>query len=34
LQAKKLSDIRLDLIYLPSAYKDETANLAVSIGGQ
>ena len=34
LQAKKLSDIRLDLIYLPSAYKDETVNLAVSIGGQ
>ena len=34
LEAKKLSDIRLDLIYLPSAYKDETANLAVSIGGQ
>ncbi len=33
LNAKKLQDIRLELTYLPSAYKDETVNLAVSIGG-
>ncbi len=33
LEAKKLKDIGLELIYLPSAYKDETVNLAVSIGG-
>src|SRR5450759_5323776 len=26
--------IRLELTYLPSAYRDETVNLAVSIGGQ
>jgi|ERR1019366_2895452 hypothetical protein len=34
LKAKKLKDIRLELTYLPSAYRDETVNLAVSIGGQ
>ena len=34
LEAKKLKDIRLEVMYLPSAYKDETVNLAVSIGGQ
>ena len=34
LEAKKLEDIRLELTYLPSAYKDETVNLAVSISGQ
>jgi len=34
LDAKKLQDIRLDLTYLPAAYKEETVNLAVSIGGQ
>jgi hypothetical protein len=34
LEAKKLKDIRLELIYLPSAYKDETVNLAVSISSQ
>jgi hypothetical protein len=34
LEAKKLKDIHLELTYLPSAYKDETVNLAVSIGGQ
>lgn len=34
LEAKKLKDIRLELIYLPSAYKDETVNLAVSVSGQ
>jgi hypothetical protein len=33
LKPKTLTDIRLDLIYLPSAYKNETVNLAVSIGG-
>lgn len=34
LKAKKLKEIRLELTYLPSAYKQETANLPVSIGGQ
>jgi hypothetical protein len=34
LKEKKLKDIRLELTYLPSAYRDETVNLAVSIGGQ
>jgi hypothetical protein len=33
LKAKKLKEIRLDLIYAPAAYKQETANVAVSIGG-
>jgi hypothetical protein len=34
LQAKKLKAIRLELVYLPSSYREETVNLAVSIGGQ
>lgn len=34
LGANKLHDIRLDLAYLPAAYKEETVNLPVSIGGQ
>jgi hypothetical protein len=33
LKAKKLKEIRLDLIYAPTAYRQETANVAVSIGG-
>ena len=33
LGAKRVQDIRLELTYLPSAYRDETVNLAVSIGG-
>jgi hypothetical protein len=33
LQAKKLKEIRLDLVYTPTAYRRETANVAVSIGG-
>ena len=32
LQAKKLKTIRLELVYLPSSYREETVNLAVSIG--
>jgi hypothetical protein len=34
LKAKKLKEIRLDLSYIPSAYKAETLKFAVSIGGQ
>ena len=34
LKAKKLKEIRLELVYLPSSYKEETANFTVSIGGQ
>ena len=33
LKSKKLKEIRIDLIYAPTAYKQETANVAVSIGG-
>lgn len=32
LKSKKLKEILLDLTYLPSSYKQETVNLAVSIG--
>ena len=32
LEAKKLRDIRLDLSYVPTAFKQETANLSVVIG--
>jgi len=32
LQAKKLKTIRLELVYLPSSYREETVNFAVSIG--
>ena len=31
LQPKKLKDIRLELTYIPSAYKDETVDLPVTI---
>lgn len=34
LKAKRLKEIRLELVYLPSSYKEETANFTVSIGGQ
>jgi hypothetical protein len=32
LQAKKLKTIRLELVFLPSSYREETVNFAVSIG--
>jgi hypothetical protein len=32
LQAKRLKDIRLDLVYLPAPYKEGTLNFPVSIG--
>jgi len=34
LQAKKLKTIRLELVYLPASYREESVNLAVSIGEQ
>jgi hypothetical protein len=34
LKAKKLKEIRLDLAYIPSAYKQETLKFPVSIGAQ
>jgi hypothetical protein len=34
LKAKQLKEIRLELTYIPSPYKAETVNYAVSIGGQ
>lgn len=34
LKKNTLKEIRLELTYLPSAFKHETVNLAVSIGGQ
>ena len=34
LQGKKLKEIRIELAYIPSSYKMQTANFAVSIGGQ
>lgn len=34
LKAKKLKEIRLELVYLPSPYKEEKATFTVSIGGQ
>jgi hypothetical protein len=33
LKAKKLKEIRLDLVYAPTAYRQETAKVTVSIGG-
>ncbi|HEY0336263.1 MAG TPA: hypothetical protein VGC70_02905 [Burkholderiales bacterium] len=33
LKSKKLKEIRLNLIYAPTAYRQETATVAVSIGG-
>lgn len=32
LKAKKLKEIRLELVYLPSSYREETVRLPVSIG--
>jgi len=34
LKAKRLKDIRLDLAYIPSSYKEQVLNFPVSIGGQ
>ena len=34
LKAKALKEIRLELAYIPSPYREETVNFAVSIGGQ
>ena len=34
LKAKKLKEIRLELVYIPSPYKEEAVNFTVSIGGQ
>jgi hypothetical protein len=34
LKAKKLKEIRLELVYLPSSYKEENIDFGVSIGGQ
>jgi hypothetical protein len=34
LKAKKLKDIRVDLSYIPSQYKEEKLSFAVSIGGK
>jgi uncharacterized membrane protein YeaQ/YmgE (transglycosylase-associated protein family) len=34
LKTKKLREIRLDLAYIPSPYREETVNFIVSIGGQ
>jgi hypothetical protein len=32
LKANKLKEIRLDFAYIPSSYREETVNFAVSIG--
>jgi uncharacterized membrane protein YeaQ/YmgE (transglycosylase-associated protein family) len=34
LKAKKLKEIRLDLAYIPSPYREETVHFIVSVGGQ
>jgi hypothetical protein len=34
LKMKRLKEIRLELLYSPSAYKQETMNFGVAIGGQ
>lgn len=34
LKAKKLKEIRLELAYIPSPYREETVHFIVSIGGQ
>ncbi len=34
LKAKRLKEIRLELAYIPSPYKEETVNFTVTIGGQ
>jgi hypothetical protein len=33
LKGKQLKEIRLDLVYAPTAYRQETAKAAVSVGG-
>jgi hypothetical protein len=33
LKAKRLKEIRLELLYIPSSYKQETMNFGVSVGG-
>jgi hypothetical protein len=33
LKAKKLKEIRLELAYIPSPFREETVNFTVSIGG-
>ena len=34
LKAKKLKEIRLELAYIPSPYKEESVKFTVAIGGQ
>ncbi|HSC71686.1 MAG TPA: hypothetical protein VLH58_10060 [Candidatus Methylomirabilis sp.] len=34
LKAKKLKEIRLELVYIPSPYKEESVKFTVAIGGQ
>ena len=34
LKVKRLKEIRLELVYIPSPYTEETVNFTVSIGGQ
>jgi hypothetical protein len=34
LKAKNLKDVRLELTFIPSQFREETLNFAVSIGGQ
>jgi hypothetical protein len=34
LKAKRLKEIRVELLYTPSAYRQETMNFGVAIGGQ
>ena len=34
LKAKRLKEIRLELLYIPSAYKQETMNFGVSVTAQ
>jgi uncharacterized membrane protein YeaQ/YmgE (transglycosylase-associated protein family) len=34
LKAKKLKEIRMELAYIPSPYREETVNFIVAIGGQ
>ncbi len=34
LKAKRLKEIRLELVYIPSPYQEETVHFNVSIGGQ
>ncbi len=34
LKVKKLKEIRLELPYIPSPYKEESVNFTVAIGGQ